>query len=749
MALRSPPVTLSKAVQPLITRSGSHPLAAEAIPPSGPVSSSSSPARSSSSLCKLSSTSTSPLGAWSKVDTSTWRSGSCRHQFRPFGSSSSARRSVLVPGAGQGRRIDGRVTWESDCCDCSHAATYLKIGADMRVEAKKPTATLRRGGKLGEGNSSRRGTGLSRKGSDSGAEPVFTCTSSPSASSLLLTSPTSSEVDHKEAGKGSAGESGEAEEDRRAAVSFVGIDNDKTDAEKSSRGPIAAVLEQQRSEEEESADSSQVESGSSSRASSALSSSVSSSSSSSFSSSAPSLKSFPAGKKGHGSGKRAEGEGSGGEKGEGGEGEKGKIYIGGIPPMVTKEDVAAYFAQCGKVDRIVIMKGHKKPEVNSGFCFLYFAEPRSVEAAARAVAELNGSDFQGHKLRVAAGDGHFLRERNAVTEPRLRAGDDSFVLRSDRHKNRHEAGLRFEELLKSTKAPPGPRAIQQAFEEIDQAGPCGVDTWQGHIDIVGMAQEDPLVTLAPRLPAQHDLKRSNDRAESSAGGAALPVNPTCPRWRRVMLKVSGEALAGEGPGNIDPKITMSIAREVAAITRLGIEVGMVVGGGNFFRGSHWAGASGLDRASADQIGMIATVMNALFLQASLESLGVPTRVQTAFKMADVAEPYIRRRALRHLEKGRVVIFGAGTGNPFFTTDTAAALRAAEINAEVLLKATNVDGVYDSDPRKNPMAKLHHRVSYREVAIRGLSVMDITAITLCQENCIPGTFVNPIVCLSED
>ncbi|CAM6129633.1 unnamed protein product [Calypogeia fissa] len=213
------------------------------------------------------------------------------------------------------------------------------------------------------------------------------------------------------------------------------------------------------------------------------------------------------------------------------------------------------------------------------------------------------------------------------------------------------------------------------------------------------------------------------------------------KWRRVLLKVSGEALAGDGTGNIDPKITMSIAREVAAITRLGVEVAIVVGGGNFFRGASWVGSSGLDRASADHIGMMATVMNAIFLQASMESLGVPTRVMTAFRVAEVAEPYIRRRAIRHLEKGRVVIFGAGTGNPFFTTDTAAALRAAEINAEVVLKATNVDGVYDRDPRKNSNAVLLDHVSYREVALERLAVMDITAITLCQENNIPVVVFN--------
>uniref|UniRef100_A0A0E0CDC5 UMP kinase n=1 Tax=Oryza meridionalis TaxID=40149 RepID=A0A0E0CDC5_9ORYZ len=213
------------------------------------------------------------------------------------------------------------------------------------------------------------------------------------------------------------------------------------------------------------------------------------------------------------------------------------------------------------------------------------------------------------------------------------------------------------------------------------------------------------------------------------------------RWQRVLLKVSGEALAGDHTENIDPKITMAIAREVASVTRLGVEVAIVVGGGNIFRGASWAGCSGLDRSSADYIGMLATVMNAIFLQATMESIGIPTRVQTAFRMSEVAEPYIRRRAVRHLEKGRVVIFAAGTGNPFFTTDTAAALRCAEINAEVVLKATNVDGVYDADPKRNPNARLLEAVSYHDVQTRDLSVMDMTAITLCQENNIPVVVFN--------
>ncbi|KAA8530778.1 hypothetical protein F0562_005598 [Nyssa sinensis] len=213
------------------------------------------------------------------------------------------------------------------------------------------------------------------------------------------------------------------------------------------------------------------------------------------------------------------------------------------------------------------------------------------------------------------------------------------------------------------------------------------------------------------------------------------------KWRRVLLKVSGEALAGDQTQNIDPKVTMAIARDVAFVTRLGIEVAVVVGGGNIFRGSSWTGSSGLDRSSADYIGMLATVMNAIFLQATMESIGIPTRVQTAFRMSEVAEPYIRRRAVRHLEKGRVVIFAAGTGNPFFTTDTAAALRCAEINAEVVLKATNVDGVYDDDPRRNPNASLLDTLTYQDVTSRDLSVMDMTAITLCQENNIPVVVFN--------
>ncbi|ERN05877.1 uncharacterized protein LOC18434064 isoform X2 [Amborella trichopoda] len=214
-----------------------------------------------------------------------------------------------------------------------------------------------------------------------------------------------------------------------------------------------------------------------------------------------------------------------------------------------------------------------------------------------------------------------------------------------------------------------------------------------------------------------------------------------PRWRRVVFKISGAALAGNGSQNVDPKVTSLIAREVVAVNRLGVEVAIVVGGRNFFCGESWTAATGLDRTAADQIGMMATVMNSILLQASIENLGTQTRLQTAFKMAEVAEPYIRRRAIRHLEKGRVVIFGAGTGNPYFTTDTAAALRASEINAEAVLKGTNADGLYDCDSRNSSNVGFEH-MSYRDMISRGLSAsMDITAIHLCEENCIPVVIFN--------
>ncbi len=211
--------------------------------------------------------------------------------------------------------------------------------------------------------------------------------------------------------------------------------------------------------------------------------------------------------------------------------------------------------------------------------------------------------------------------------------------------------------------------------------------------------------------------------------------PARPRYRRILLKLSGEALLGSRQYGVDPDFCAFIAAQVAEVRRAGVDVGIVVGGGNIFRGLA-AAAKGMDRATGDYIGMLATVMNALALQDALERAGVPTRVMSAIAMAEIAEPYIRRRAVRHLEKGRVIILAAGIGNPYFTTDTAAALRAVEIGAEVILKATKVDGVYDSDPVTNPGAKRYDRLSYSKVLADRLGVLDATAVSLCMENDTP-------------
>ncbi|MGQ9807689.1 MAG: UMP kinase [Armatimonadota bacterium] len=208
-----------------------------------------------------------------------------------------------------------------------------------------------------------------------------------------------------------------------------------------------------------------------------------------------------------------------------------------------------------------------------------------------------------------------------------------------------------------------------------------------------------------------------------------------PRWSRVLVKLSGEAFAGKQRFGIDPETIKAIAQDVKDAQDLGVEVAVVVGGGNIIRGQQASGA-GIDRVTGDAMGMLATVINSLALQNVLEQLGCDTRVQTAINMAALAEPYIRRRAIRHLEKGRVVILAAGTGNPYFTTDTAAVLRAVEIQAQAVLKGTNVDGIYDSDPRKNPDARKFDRIDYMDAINRGLQIMDLTAFTLCRENNLP-------------
>jgi uridylate kinase len=216
--------------------------------------------------------------------------------------------------------------------------------------------------------------------------------------------------------------------------------------------------------------------------------------------------------------------------------------------------------------------------------------------------------------------------------------------------------------------------------------------------------------------------------------------PEAPAFRRVLLKLSGEALMGSQPFGIDERVVAAIADEIRDVYSLGVQITVVVGGGNIIRGLA-ASHRGIDRVTGDYMGMLATVINALALQDAMEKRGVPTRVQTAIDIREVAEPFIRRRALRHLEKGRAVIFAAGTGNPYFTTDSAAALRANEIHAEILLKATKVDGLYTADPEKDPTAVLLPEVTYQEVLEKDLQVMDTAAISLCRDNGIPIAIFN--------
>ena len=214
-----------------------------------------------------------------------------------------------------------------------------------------------------------------------------------------------------------------------------------------------------------------------------------------------------------------------------------------------------------------------------------------------------------------------------------------------------------------------------------------------------------------------------------------------PSYRRILLKLSGEALMGRQAYGIDEKVLAGLSAEIREVTALGVQVALVVGGGNIFRGIRTSKDFGIDRASADHMGMLATVINSLALQDVLERDGVTTRVLSAIEMRAIAEPYIRRRALRHLEKGRVVIFAAGTGNPYFTTDTAAALRAMEINADVILKATKVDGVFDRDPMADPKARKFARLTYNDALQKNLKVMDATAISLCMDNNLPIVVFN--------
>lgn len=208
-----------------------------------------------------------------------------------------------------------------------------------------------------------------------------------------------------------------------------------------------------------------------------------------------------------------------------------------------------------------------------------------------------------------------------------------------------------------------------------------------------------------------------------------------PKYKRILLKLSGESLMGDKNFGLDPLVIAQYAQDIKQVIELGVQVAIVIGGGNIYRGMNEA-ETGIERAQGDYMGMLATVINGMALQAGLEKVGVYTRLQSAIKMEQIAEPYIRRRAIRHLEKGRVVIFGAGTGNPYFTTDTAGSLRAIEIKADVILKGTRVDGIYTSDPEKDPTAKRFDKITFAEVINKNLRVMDMTAFTLCQENSLP-------------
>jgi len=256
----------------------------------------------------------------------------------------------------------------------------------------------------------------------------------------------------------------------------------------------------------------------------------------------------------------------------------------------------------------------------------------------------------------------------------------------------------------------------------------------------GKTKGKDATSLSSKKNNNNNINNNKNKNNKNMSDDECETTPANAKWKRVMLKISGEALSGNTSKDgqnfgLDPRVVERIAGEIVAASMSGVEIAVVVGGGNFFRGASHEGAH-LDRASADYMGMLATVMNAISLQGAIEAKGVQTRVLSALSIKEVAEPYIRRRAMRHLEKGRVVIFGAGTGNPFFTTDTGAALRAAEINAQVVLKATKVDGVFCSDPKQNVNAKKYERLSYETVQRLGLGVMDQTAITMCRENDLP-------------
>jgi uridylate kinase len=272
-------------------------------------------------------------------------------------------------------------------------------------------------------------------------------------------------------------------------------------------------------------------------------------------------------------------------------------------------------------------------------------------------------------------------------------------------------------------APTGPAPT----EGLEPTGPAHAGPVQSQGQVPFLGRDRPPASGPALFPRSADIQTAGAPRQVASGDHR--------NWRRVVLKLSGAAFAGDQPIGIDPDVVIHIAEEIAAAVREGVQVAAVVGGGNMFRGEVLS-ERGIDRARADYMGMLGTVINCLALQDVLEKLGIDTRVQTAITMGQVAEPYIPRRAIRHLEKGRVVIFGAGLGAPFFSTDTCAAQRALEIRAGAVLKGTQVDGIYDSDPRKNPDAVRYERLDYGEMLTRGLKVIDATAVSLCRDNGLP-------------
>ncbi|WVZ85509.1 hypothetical protein U9M48_032431 [Paspalum notatum var. saurae] len=413
------------------------------------------------------------------------------------------------------------------------------------------------------------------------------------------------------------------------------------------------------------------------------------------------------------------------------------------------------------------------PQAAQAFCF---ADPAVGAGGAGAFAQ--AQEESNHHAERGKPAHHAKRARERTEEFSSDGGDSLLDAYTDRFEQLNRGNLRgrdWEDVAgavtdgqgKTT----GAKSVEQCKNKIDNlkkrykvecqrlagsAAGGAISHWpwfKKMEQIVGnspspAASSKPLAAAEdekPRQQPQHGSKRyplSSTVPPTVVGSSR--VNPLSnPRWKRVLLKIGGTALAGAAPQNVDPKVIMLIAREVQVACHHGVEVAIVVGGRNIFCGDNWVAATGTDRASTYPIGMMASVMNSVLLQASLEKIGVETRVQTALMMQEVAEPYIRRRAIRHLEKGRVVIFGgigAGIGNPLFTTDTAAALRASEINADVVLKGIVGDDEYGCPPRSNSNASFEH-ISFRELAARGFSRMDMTAVTCCEENNIPVVIFN--------